>query len=88
MLPITPRLTGEPAAGALTQEALVQPPTALVRGPESRIDQMPSLTTTPISLDGHALDFEERAGVIYCCSVAASTIPRPERLACMRTARD
>lgn len=64
MLTVTPRLTGEPAAGALAQEPTVQPARVPVRGPESRINKVASLTTTPISLDGHALDFEERAGVI------------------------
>lgn len=77
MLPITPRLTGEPAAGAIAQDPIVQPSTALVRGPESRIDQLRSLTTTPISLTGHALDFEERAGVISEDPTIQVLDPRP-----------
>jgi len=77
MLPITPRITGEPAAGAIAQEPIVQPSTALVQGPESRIDQMASLTTTPISLDGHALDFQERAGVISEDPTIQVLDPRP-----------
>lgn len=64
MLPVEPRLTGEPAAGAVVQQPTVVPPRVPVRGPESRISNIPFLTTTPISLDTHALDFEERAGVI------------------------
>jgi YbbR domain-containing protein len=64
MLPVHPRLTGEPAAGAVALSATVTPARVPVRGPESRINQIASLTTTPISLDGHALDFEERAGVV------------------------
>ena len=63
MLPVSARLTGEPAAGAIALEPTLTPPRVPVRGPESRINNMTSLTTTPISLDGHALDFEERAGV-------------------------
>lgn len=64
MLPVQPRLTGEPAAGAVVQEPSVVPSRVPVRGPESRITNIPFLTTTPISLDTHALDFEERAGVV------------------------
>ena len=64
MLPVTARLTGEPAAGAVAQAATVTPPRVPVRGPESRINTVATLSTTPVTLDGHALDFEERAGVI------------------------
>lgn len=63
-LPVTARLVGEPAAGAVAQTASVVPRRVRVRGPESRINQITELMTTPISLDGHALDFDERAGVI------------------------
>lgn len=80
MLPITPRLTGEPAAGAIAQEPVVQPSTALVRGPESRINEMASLTTTPISLTGHALDFSEDAGVISEDPTIQVLDPRPVRV--------
>lgn len=64
MLPVNPRLTGEPAAGAVAQEPTVTPSRVPVRGPESRINSIAALTTTPITLDTHAIDFEERAGVI------------------------
>jgi len=64
MLPVSPRMTGEPAAGAVAQEATVVPPRVPVRGPESRISSIAALTTTPVNLDGHAIEFEERAGVI------------------------
>ena len=80
MLPSTPRLSGEPAAGAIAQEPVVQPSTALVRGPESRINEMGSLTTTPISLDGHALDFWEDAGVISEDPTIQVLDPRPVRV--------
>ncbi len=42
----------------------MEPLQVLVRGPESRVSQLPALTTTPVSLDGHAFDFEEQAAVI------------------------
>jgi YbbR domain-containing protein len=61
MLPVTPRLVGEPAAGAIAQAPVVIPPRVPVRGPESRISALAALSTTPITLDTHAIDFEERA---------------------------
>ncbi len=62
--PIDVAMTGEPAAGAVAQEPTIFPLQALVTGPESRIDALTALTTTPINLDGHALDFQARAAVI------------------------
>ena len=64
MLPVSPRTSGEPAAGAISLGATVIPPRVPVRGPESRISSIAALSTTPVNLDGHAIDFEERAGVI------------------------
>ncbi len=64
MLPVEARMTGEPAAGAIVQQATVMPSRVPVRGPESRINAIDALSTTPVNLDGHAIDFEERAGVI------------------------
>jgi len=63
-LRVVPQLVGEPAAGAVVQDPVVIPRRVRVRGPQSRISLITALSTTPISLDGHALDFEERAGVI------------------------
>lgn len=60
MRPVEARLVGEPAAGAIAQSPEVVPPSVLVTGPESILRQIPALYTAPISLDGHALDFEER----------------------------
>ncbi len=36
----------------------------LVRGPKSLIDELGPLSTTPIDLTGHALDFETQAAVV------------------------
>ncbi len=62
--PIDVALIGEPAAGAIAQEPSVFPLVAVVTGPESKVRALEALTTTPISLDGHALDFTARAAVI------------------------
>lgn len=62
--PIDVAMTGEPAAGAIAQEPTVFPLQALVTGPESKVTALTALTTTPISLNGHALDFQAQAAVI------------------------
>jgi YbbR domain-containing protein len=62
-LPVFPRLTGEPAAGSVVEEPEVFPSQVLVTGPESILARVESLSTAPISLDGHALPFEEPVAV-------------------------
>ena len=57
-------LVGEPAAGALVSRSEVVPPQVLISGPESLMGDLQSLFTSPVSLDGHALDFDERAQVV------------------------
>ena len=64
LLPVQPRLVGEPAAGAVVQDVEVRPSRVLVSGPESRLREIGSLSTTAVDLDGHALDFEETAAVL------------------------
>ena len=61
---VEPSLKGEPAAGAVVLSAEVVPPQVLISGPESLVGELQSLVTSPISLNGHALDFDERAQVI------------------------
>lgn len=58
--PVRAVLRGEPAAGAVVKATRVTPPTVAVRGPESLLQSIQELTTEPVSLDGHAIDFEER----------------------------
>ena len=64
LLPVLPRLEGEPAAGAIVQHAEVIPPNVLVRGPEDIVRSIGTLSTTPVYLTGHALDFQEQAAVL------------------------
>ena len=64
LIQVQPKLEGEPAAGALVQLAEVIPPNVLVRGPESVIRALTSVSTTPVRLTGHALDFREQAAVL------------------------
>lgn len=62
---VSVRLSGEPAAGAVAGDPKVVPPKVLVRGPESILAAVDSLVTRPVLLDGHALDFEEQALVVF-----------------------
>lgn len=64
LLPVLPRLEGEPAAGAKVQHAEVIPSNVLVRGPEDVVRSIGTLSTTPVSLTGHALNFQEQAAVL------------------------
>jgi YbbR domain-containing protein len=63
-LPVVPKLIGEPAAGAIVEEPEVFPNQVLVTGPESILARLDSLATRPISLDGHAITFEETVPVV------------------------
>jgi YbbR domain-containing protein len=62
--PVEANLTGEPAAGAVVLRSEVVPPQVLISGPESLVGELQSLVTSPVSLNGHALDFDQRAQVI------------------------
>ncbi len=64
LIQVVAQLEGEPAAGALVQHAEVIPPNVLVRGPESVLQELTSVTTTPVRLTGHALTFQEQAAVL------------------------
>lgn len=64
LVPVVPRLVGEPAAGAVAEPAQVIPSTALVSGPSSRVEELRTLSTNPVRLDGHALNFEESTAVV------------------------
>lgn len=65
LLPIQVRFTGEPAAGAvLAAQPDVQPEQVLATGPQTLVSTLDHLETSPINLDGHALDFEESALVV------------------------
>jgi YbbR domain-containing protein len=63
-LPVSPKLTGEPAAGATVLEPDVLPNEVLVSGPASRIAKLATLPTEPINLDGHGLPFDTTVAVL------------------------
>ena len=62
-MPVVPKLTGEPVGGATLGEPEVLPNQVLVSGPVSRIAKAGTLSTQPISLDGHAFPFEVQVPV-------------------------
>lgn len=63
-LPVLPRIVGEPAAGAAPLTPRVTPATATVAGPQSLLASLASVTTSPISLDGHALSFAQTVPIV------------------------
>jgi YbbR domain-containing protein len=63
-LPVVPKLTGKPGAGSTAGEPEVIPNQVLVSGPEPMLAHLDSLSTRPVSLDGHPLTFEEKVEVV------------------------
>jgi YbbR domain-containing protein len=63
-LPVVPQIVGRPAAGSVAEEPEVFPNQVLVTGPESLLAKIQSLSTRPVSLEGHAVSFEETVAVI------------------------
>lgn len=64
LVPVEPRLVGEPAAGAVPLPARVEPQAVLVSGPESRLRDLVAVSTSAVRLDGHAFDVEETVMVL------------------------
>lgn len=63
-LPVVPRIVGEPAGGSVPGDIATLPESAIVRGPQSLLANLDSLTTSPVSLDGHAFSFDQTVSVI------------------------
>ncbi len=63
-LPVMAKLTGEPAAGAVTGEPEIFPNQVLVTGPDTLVSRIDHLTTIPISLDGRAITFEQSVPIV------------------------
>ncbi|MGE0639250.1 MAG: CdaR family protein [Thermoanaerobaculia bacterium] len=61
---MTPRLVGEPAGGAVPLEPVARPARARISGPASLLTGLEGVTTSPISLDGHALTFQQTVSVV------------------------
>lgn len=76
-LRVEPQIVGEPAAGAMIGDVTVRPEQVLVTGPESQLSTLESVQTTPISLDGHAISFEETATIVLPDILSVSDIEPP-----------
>lgn len=77
LLPVEPQLVGEPAAGAFVGEVVSLPPEVSVTGPESQLVTLDSVQTAPVSLDGHAISFDEVVAVVLPDILAVSEIEPP-----------
>jgi YbbR domain-containing protein len=64
LVAVKPEIVGEPAAGAVIDDARAIPNRVTVRGPASRVRLLEAVGTTPVDLTGHALDFEEDVAVL------------------------
>lgn len=64
LLPVEVPLIGEPAAGAEPGVPRLTPEQILVVGPSALLATIDRLRTNPISLDGHAFDFQESTLVL------------------------
>jgi YbbR domain-containing protein len=64
LLPVEVPLVGEPAGGAEAGRPRPTPEQILVIGPSNLLNTVDRLRTNPISLDGHAFDFEESTLVL------------------------
>lgn len=76
-LPVEAQIVGEPAAGATIGDVTVRPPQVAVTGPESQLSSLEAVQTTPISLDGHAISFEETVTIVLPDILSVSDIEPP-----------
>ena len=79
-LRVEPQFVGEPAAGAIMGDVVVIPPEVSVTGPQSQLSGLDSVQTAPISLDGHAISFEESAAVLLPDILSVREIQPPRVL--------
>jgi len=76
-LPVVPKLTGEPAAGATVGKPEVLPNQIKVIGPEPMLARIDSLPTRPVSLDGHDSTFEEQDVAVVLPDPLIQIVPPP-----------
>lgn len=76
-LPVEPEIVGEPAAGATVGEPTVTPAEVAVTGPESQLATLEAVQTAPVSLDGHAIAFEEMVPIVLPDILAIREIEPP-----------
>jgi YbbR domain-containing protein len=62
-IPVRPRLLGRPAPGREVTEVTSDPPEVRISGPKSRVQEVESAFTEPVSLDGKSTDVTEAVSV-------------------------
>jgi YbbR domain-containing protein len=63
VVPVRPRLLGRPAAGREVTEVTSDPAEVRISGPKSRVQEVESAFTEPVSLDGATTDVTEAVSV-------------------------
>jgi YbbR domain-containing protein len=76
-LPVVAKLAGRPAAGAKVGQPEVIPNQILVIGPEPVLAHIDSLSTRPVSLDGHDKSFEEPDVAVVLPDPLIQIVPPP-----------
>ncbi|HEY2292752.1 MAG TPA: YbbR-like domain-containing protein, partial [Thermoanaerobaculia bacterium] len=76
-LPVTPKLTGKPAAGATVGKPEAIPNQIKVIGPEPMLAHIDSLSTRPVNLDGHDKTFEEPDVTVVLPDPQIQIVPPP-----------
>ena len=62
-IPVRPRVTGRPAAGFEVAEVTSDPPEVRIAGPSSRVQEIESAFTEPVSVEGASASTTEAVGV-------------------------
>lgn len=62
-IPVRPRILGRPAPGYEVTDLTTDPPEVRVRGPKSRVQEIESAFTEPVSVDGADVTVEEYVNV-------------------------
>lgn len=76
-VPVVPKLTGKPAPGAKAGTPEAIPNQIKVIGPEPMLARLDSLSTRPVSLDGHGSTFEEQDVAVVLPDPMIQIVPPP-----------
>ncbi len=57
---VAPRFMGEPARGHRIIDVIIEPPEVMVFGPELRVQDLASIPTLPINVNGRREPFRQR----------------------------
>jgi YbbR domain-containing protein len=63
LLPVHPKVSGQPAAGFMTGAVIADPPTVFLVGPLSHIEALKAVTTEPVSVEGATKDVTQVVGI-------------------------